>query len=647
MGMEIKGYSILGKIAKGGMGEVYKGIHLGLGKEVILKKLSPNAPAGFYERFKREASIMMDISHPNIVHMYDYFHDSGSPYIVMEYIDGYSLSELIHRYKQVPVYLAAYIILKIAEGLKYAHSEGVIHRDIKPGNVLLSASGEIKLTDFGIAFRPESHESENVTKQGTILGTPAYMSPEQIKSSKDAEGCSDLYSLGVLFYEMLTAKRPFSNEFTNENIKKIMKGKYAGIRKYNKHVPLKLISIIRKMMHHDAHKRYKTADEIIDVLTKFILFRFKDLNVIRKDLALIINGDESEIKFSDNGVGVTSGLFERLAQYHYPDLFMALEIGKITLFTLCVCLFLFFSVKIYFPTLLLSCMNIGTKYGIAEIKIENRLDKDGKAQASGKIDISLQNLNNGKNKNYSLQGKKKYLKKKRIIVRAGEYNIRMKNYDNQVQNGVIIKPFKVSAKNEINLKLPRFASKPVAFDIMIRDDKNGKEISFANISFKDENSDWQKYLPETKLYNGRSYEFKAEAEGYLPSFSYKVDFPFWIHSSNLKIRLSQIKTLISFDVPPVPLDIKINGKNFWNTNQTEQYVEKIFLSKKGEEKKIYCTPGNYSLVFVNKKESIRIEKNITVPKNDKELRISFEKDGGDELCAVLKVLKMEKVKENN
>ena len=466
MGIEIKGYSVLGKIAKGGMGEVYKGIHQGLGKEVILKKLSPNAPAGFYERFKREASIMMDISHPNIVHMYDYFHEGGSPYIIMEYIDGYSLSELIHRYKQIPVYLAAYIILKIAEGLKYAHSEGVIHRDIKPGNVLLSATGAIKLTDFGIAFRPESHESENVTKQGTILGTPAYMSPQQIKSSKDADGCSDLYSLGVLFYEMLTAKRPFSNEFTNDNIKKIMKGKYLGIRKYNKYVPFKLISIIRKMMHHDSRKRYKTADEIIHILTKFISFRFKDLNVIRKDLALIVNGDDSEIKFSEDGVGVTSGLFERLALYRYPDLFIFFEIGKNSFVAVCMFLFLLFSIKTYSPTLFLSCMNLGCKYGIADIKIENRSFTGEKFFDSGDISISLKNLHNGKTKNYTLHGKGNYIKKKSIILRSGEYHVRMKNYDNVVESGFTVKPFKVLAKNEFLLKLPTFTSKPINFDIV-------------------------------------------------------------------------------------------------------------------------------------------------------------------------------------
>lgn len=643
MGTEIKGYSILGKIAKGGMGEVYKGIHLGLGKEVILKKLSPNAPVGFYERFKREASIMMDISHPNIVHMYDYFQDGGSSYIVMEYIDGYSLSELIHRYKQIPVYLAAYIILKIAEGLKYAHSEGIIHRDIKPGNVLLSAKGEIKLTDFGIAFRPESHESENVTKQGTILGTPAYMSPEQIKSSKDADSCSDIYSLGVLFYEMLTAKRPFSNEFTNENIKKIMKGKYARIRKYNKAVPLKLISIIRKMMHHDSCKRYKTADEIINVITKFISFRFKNLNAIRKDLALIVNGDDSDIKFSEDGVGVTSGLFERLAQYRYPDLFIAFEIAKITLTVLFVCLFLFFSIRTYFPTLFLSCMNMQGKYGVANIKVENRKNYDNKILNSGKIEISLKNLHNGKIYNYILQGKKKTLNKKRIILRAGEYHVKMKNYDNLTEAGFVIKPFEVVAKNEILLRLPAFISKPINFNILVRDENTGKEItSEADISFREGNGEWQKYSENATLFNGKKYEFKANAEGYLSSFPYEVNFSYWLYDSSLEIKLSKVKTVVYFQIPPVALDVRINGEKYWNTKLGEQDVEKVFLHKKGEGKKIYCYPGNYLLVFSNKKEGILIEKNILVPQSDKEVHISFEKDGGDELCAVFKINNFQK-----
>ena len=120
---EIKGYTILGKIAKGGMGEVYKGIHNGLGKEVILKKLIAKAPQTFYERFKREATIMMEVSHPNVVHLFDYFQENNSSYIVMEYVSGYNLSEIIKKFGQVPVYLACYIAYEIAKGLECAHEK--------------------------------------------------------------------------------------------------------------------------------------------------------------------------------------------------------------------------------------------------------------------------------------------------------------------------------------------------------------------------------------------------------------------------------------------------------------------------------------------------------------------------------------------
>ena len=128
---EIKGYRLLGKIALGGMSEVYKAMHPILNKEVILKKLFAKAPDAFFERFKREAKLMMDISHPNIAHIFDYFKEDNASYIVMEYISGYNLSEFIKKYQKLPAYLASYIAMEIAKGLSYAHSKGIIHRDIK------------------------------------------------------------------------------------------------------------------------------------------------------------------------------------------------------------------------------------------------------------------------------------------------------------------------------------------------------------------------------------------------------------------------------------------------------------------------------------------------------------------------------------
>jgi hypothetical protein len=288
-------------------------------------------------------------------------------------------------------------------------------------------------------------------------------------------------------------------------------------------------------------------------------------------------------------------------------------------------------------------MNLEGKYGVANIKVENRRNYDNKILNSGKIEISLKNLHNGKIDKYILQGKKKTLNKKRIILRAGEYHVRMKNYDNLTEVGFIVKPFEVLEKNEIQLRLPAFISKPINFNILVRDENTGKEITpESDISFREENGEWQKYSENVTLFNGKKYEFKANAEGYLSSFPYEVDFSYWMYDSSLEIKLLKVKTVVYFQIPPVTLDVKINGEKYWNTKSGEQDVEKVFLPKKGECKKIYCYPGNYLLVFSNKKEGILIEKNILVPQADKEVHISFEKDGGDELCAVLKINNFQK-----
>ena len=189
--------------------------------------------------------------------MYDYFKEGGASYIAMEYISGYNLSEVVKRIGKLPLYLSVYIALEIARGLSYAHKKGIIHRDIKPGNVLISTEGDIKLTDFGIAFKTDSHVQDNMTKTGTVLGTPAYMSPEQIQSSKDVDIRSDLYSLGVLFYEMLAGKRPFSNEFTLDNLKKIKSGKYERVSKFAKGIPSPIKHLLNKLMHRDKQKRFQ------------------------------------------------------------------------------------------------------------------------------------------------------------------------------------------------------------------------------------------------------------------------------------------------------------------------------------------------------------------------------------------------------
>ena len=193
-------YNIVELIAKGGMGALYKAKHPTLKRFVILKQLTLRGGSGFILRFKREASLMIDFRNERIVQVYDHFREGSSYYIAMEYVEGKSLDKLIEERGFISNEAAVLIFTEICKGLKYAHDKGVIHRDIKPANILISNEGEVKLVDFGIATSKEG-DDDGLTKAGMTLGTPAYMSPEQIADTRKVDKRADIYSMGVVFYE--------------------------------------------------------------------------------------------------------------------------------------------------------------------------------------------------------------------------------------------------------------------------------------------------------------------------------------------------------------------------------------------------------------------------------------------------------------
>ena len=238
-------YDIVKKIAKGGMGAVYLAKHPTLKRYVILKQLTLRGGGGFVQRFKREASFMIDFRNEHIVPVYDHFKVGSSYYIAMEYVDGTSLDALIEQSGGLSNEAALLIFSEICRGLKYAHDKDVIHRDIKPANILLSKQGEVKLTDFGIATSKEAEE-EGLTKIGMTLGTPAYMSPEQIADTSTVDKRADIYSMGVMFYEMLTGKKPFPSRFASDVIDKINRGQYVRPKKINPSIPGSFVRIIKK-----------------------------------------------------------------------------------------------------------------------------------------------------------------------------------------------------------------------------------------------------------------------------------------------------------------------------------------------------------------------------------------------------------------
>lgn len=266
-----KRYEILKLIGKGGMADVYLAYDPILKREVAIKILKsdmsddPNA----LERFKREAGAITQLSHPNIVDVYDVGDDGDKHYIVMEYIKGYTLKQLIRKRGPIPYKEAVWMMKQLAGALLEAHKNGVIHRDVKSQNVIIKDDGTVKLSDFGIAL---ANDAIQLTSKDSVLGSVHYLAPE-LSKGKSATMQSDIYSLGIVFFELLTGDVPFKADTPVQVALKHVRESIPSIRKINNQIPQSVENIIIKATAKNLNNRYKN-----------VALMLKDLNnCLKKD----------------------------------------------------------------------------------------------------------------------------------------------------------------------------------------------------------------------------------------------------------------------------------------------------------------------------------------------------------------------------
>lgn len=264
IGKTLQNYQITSLLGEGGMGKVYLATDTLLGRQVAIKNLTANLTSQplFLERFKNEAKTLARLAHPNIALLYNYLQDNDEYYMVMEYVKGQNLEELLRKKGTIPYQIVVPVICAALEGLDHAHRKGILHRDIKPANLMLTEDHQIKLMDFGIA---KVSDAAKLTQVSRVIGTIEFLAPELIEG-KDPSQASDIYAVGVTMYELLTGKLPFAGKSDYMLMQDIVKEKPPVMQQLNSAIPKKLSEIVLKSLEKKPEKRFLNAKEFSTAL---------------------------------------------------------------------------------------------------------------------------------------------------------------------------------------------------------------------------------------------------------------------------------------------------------------------------------------------------------------------------------------------
>ncbi|MDY6968964.1 MAG: serine/threonine-protein kinase [Spirochaetota bacterium] len=640
MGTLVGKYEITSKIAEGGMGAVFKAKHPTLNRDVILKKLTLKRSSSITERFKREARLMIDFSNDNIVQVYDHFKEGSSYYIVMEYVDGIDLGDLIKKKRYLSNEMAMLIFNEICKALKYAHDKNVIHRDIKPDNILISKEGEVKLTDFGIATSKDEDEKE-LTTAGMTLGTPAYMSPEQISDTKNVDKRADIYSMGVLLYEMIVGKCPFPRSFTPESISLIEKGDYTSAKKINPKVAPIIQKIIKKAMHHKIKKRYKDLGYVIALLCRN-LKKYPDQNLINNAIKHYVydtQPTDAELKKIEKCSDTKSydGFFFRLST----------NLGKLII---AIILFLgLIACSVYYLYLngyhyeyldskeygaLQIVIKLNKKYKNPEdLYINTHLYIKGKKRYTIVKDINMQ-FEEDKERT----GRKYYyFKSNKIYLKAANYRGNVNFEDHVYQEDFFLNSrfIQKKGKETLEAKIIQFDHKPVSrlplkVNYSVINNVNRMDITNKTDLYIKVRNRWKKWgdFKELKNYKdilmtSKTYRFKLVKE----------DF----YSEYIRVYVKPYQTVLNFkaNLVPIPgnlyiksnyegLDILLNNSQYYSSGGRRCTYKEISPSTL-KYQRLLLPPGDYFLSIKKSNSISKTERIYIKPDESTKVIVKYDK----------------------
>jgi hypothetical protein len=577
-------YELIAKIAQGGMGALYKAKHPTLDRVVLLKKLTLRGASQFVERFKREARLMMDFKNEHIVHVYDHFKEGSSYFIVEEYVDGMSLEALIRKERYLSNDAAVLVLYEVAKALKYAHDKQVIHRDIKPSNILISRQGEVKLVDFGIATSKEESE-DGLTRDGMVLGTPCYIPPEQIDDARNVDKRADIYSLGVVLYEMLTGKTPFPGSFTAETITLIHKGRYTPPQRLNPRISPLLRKIVRKAMRVRPRRRYQDLKAIIRLLEKRI--RRRDPASIRQAMKKVLAGEEVREVFRAGRPWVrrlvaalvlcglaAAGLYYLYLQGYYYELVVPSRYGALVV-----------------------SARISTRYKEPEdIFIKPVLYRE---VANALVRVDGLNWDFRENRDRRSAGSF-VLESRKLYLEEGQYRLKLSLEGELYWESFFLSPrlaqrrlLASASTQEVAIELGSGPPLPLQVHYAVYDMDSGADLT-GSTSFAVYVGDrWLPWGPEAAglLYSGGSYRFLFEKEGYL-SRTYSLVIQPYQTQLRLEAQLVPVPGTLRLRSDAAGLQLRLGGSEYYFSGGRQREYLRLAPLEAGT-RELSLSPGQY------------------------------------------------------